>query len=727
MGGPLDVGTDPSAPRAPAAGPVGGPDNRTQAQKDRDAIAAGGTTGDPNEDARRAIAAREEDARREREGGPMLNFLTGGEEQGLAAKANNDRINNSYEYGGTPGGAQASVNYFNGLAIGAQSRPGEQINYGDANQDRRANQQARLGQTSIAEAMRQRALGRTPSIASMEADRQTRQLAAQQSSAAASARGPAGMALAQQGAAANTAAGESSISNSAQINAANERRSDEVSAFGAQTGIRQGDQAQQVEDAKQAQYQAALNAEQRKQNDLVTGQHYDRGIGITEFQSGAQQKRVGAEHGLYFDQQNLKNAQNADDRASFGTYAGPIIGAGATAGGIILSSFLNSGGKDAPVGANTSAGTGLAPPTDSGPAGPGGGAGDASRPGGGDGGGGAWDPYNQSNETPKSAGGSFGLGGTNILGKSVGQTTSAKTTDMKSIYSDEELKGGMHSEGHPLMHSSSAGGGASNRVDAFLDGIHPLSYHYKDPASEPRNQPTGGRYLGISAQDLESVPEVGHQMVSEGPRGKQIESGPTLSAALAGLARLNERLKKVEGPSSDAGHITSDIRAKGDVQHEGDINTAKRQAFQEGLDAPLNHDGIPEYMFTHPRGASPGGHAGTTAQRPARADESAYVSPHVLAAANARPVAASAVPPMGSMAPPAAPVGDWRQALPPGRSPDTSAAMANAITASNAQPGGPVYRRDVGPMPQQPPPGWAAGPTGPTLAQLDAFQRNGGR
>lgn len=126
-----------------------------------------------------------------------------------------------------------------------------------------------------------------------------------------------------------------------------------------------------------------------------------------------------------------------------------------------------------------------------------------------------------------------GIDAENGGGKLVGTAASVAGA---ALMSDERVKTGISSEG--------TGG---SRVDAFLDGIHPLSYHYKQASNEPRSQATGGRYLGISAQDLEAVPEVGHQMVSDGPRGKQVEIGPSLSAALAGVARLNERLKAVEG------------------------------------------------------------------------------------------------------------------------------------------------------------------------------------
>ena len=103
-----------------------------------------------------------------------------------------------------------------------------------------------------------------------------------------------------------------------------------------------------------------------------------------------------------------------------------------------------------------------------------------------------------------------------------------------SIASDEDEKIG--ADGHVSL------------VDQFLRSIHPYSYEYRNPADEPRaGGPTGGRYLGVMAQDLERAPAVGHQLVTDTPSGKRISTGAGLSAALAGLARLNERVSAVEG------------------------------------------------------------------------------------------------------------------------------------------------------------------------------------
>lgn len=515
-----------------------------------------------------------------------------------AFDANNARINNAYEYGGTPGGAAASSNYFNGQAIGDQTRKGEVIDYTNANGDRANNLQDRAGEQSVAEAMRQRALGNQPTIASLEGTQNIGRMMAAQSSTAAGARGPAALALAQQQQAANEANGISTINNQTEINSANEKRADEVAAFGAQNTIRTGDQSLQGQDAQQGLSQAQINAAQRAQNDAASQANYQNAIGINEFQSGAQQNRVNAEHGVYYANQNLTQQQHDSGRADLSTALGAVGTGAAVVGTVLGAATLGSskGGSSGPINGSTGGNNS-----------PGGGGGN---PGGGNPSNSPGDGYYapdgtwinggsnvQSNTSTKGVGGSFGGGygfgteagttaaptlantgstgsgigggtlsmgngaspatapktpaaGTGTLGISTGGPapaagTTAKSKPLGGIFSDVRIKDGIESEGrHPLEQG--------NRVDAFLDGIHPLSYTYKDPSQEPRSQPTGGRYLGISAQDLERVPDVGHQLVSEGPRGKQLETGPTLSAAMAGVARLNERLKAVEAPHAQA-------------------------------------------------------------------------------------------------------------------------------------------------------------------------------
>lgn len=83
-------------------------------------------------------------------------------------------------------------------------------------------------------------------------------------------------------------------------------------------------------------------------------------------------------------------------------------------------------------------------------------------------------------------------------------------------------------------------------ADDFLNHMKPYSYKYKDPAMEPRIAPTGGTYLGVMAQDLEKVPHIGPQLVVDTPHGKMVDQKTALSATMAGLARINERLSAVE-------------------------------------------------------------------------------------------------------------------------------------------------------------------------------------
>lgn len=163
---------------------------------------------------------------------------------------------NAYEYGGQAGGARVQAGAYGNTAANAQGRDGAQVNYGQTNADR-----AQQGQ--VAAMMYRRAAGQTPSIAQMQADRQMQQAQTAQASMAASARGPAAMALAQQNAANNTAQTQANISGQAQVNAANEQLQAEQSAMGAYSGMR-------GQSAQEAQYQAGLQQQQHQLNDQTS-------------------------------------------------------------------------------------------------------------------------------------------------------------------------------------------------------------------------------------------------------------------------------------------------------------------------------------------------------------------------------------------------------------------------------------------------------------------------
>jgi hypothetical protein len=81
---------------------------------------------------------------------------------------------------------------------------------------------------------------------------------------------------------------------------------------------------------------------------------------------------------------------------------------------------------------------------------------------------------------------------------------------------------------------------ARSEIDAMLDGLAPRSYDYKD-------QKWGkGRRAGIMAQDLERS-AAGKRIVMETSEGKMLDVNKALSASLAASARLNERVRMLEG------------------------------------------------------------------------------------------------------------------------------------------------------------------------------------
>ncbi len=234
-----------------------------------------------------------------------------------------------FDYGGYAGGARDTTEALNTLGAAAEGRSGPVIDTSQTGGDRANTLQDRAGEQSVAEAMRQRALGSTPTIASMQAAEDTRKLLAAQSSAAASARGPAALALAQQGAAANSAAGQSAISTSAQINSANEKRADETAAFGAQSTLQSGDVALKGSDAQQAQAQATFDAQQRALNDKRQADMIAAGIDVQKSQLASKNNEIAG-------QTSEEIAQGNRDSASNTAEANRHVGVATTLGGTVV-------------------------------------------------------------------------------------------------------------------------------------------------------------------------------------------------------------------------------------------------------------------------------------------------------------------------------------------------------------------------------------------------------
>lgn len=81
---------------------------------------------------------------------------------------------------------------------------------------------------------------------------------------------------------------------------------------------------------------------------------------------------------------------------------------------------------------------------------------------------------------------------------------------------------------------------ADDDIDAFLSKMSPKAFDYIDEKFGH------GRRYGIMAQDAEKTP-AGKFMVEETADGKAINAMNAIGLLLAGQARLNKRLKKVEG------------------------------------------------------------------------------------------------------------------------------------------------------------------------------------
>lgn len=78
-------------------------------------------------------------------------------------------------------------------------------------------------------------------------------------------------------------------------------------------------------------------------------------------------------------------------------------------------------------------------------------------------------------------------------------------------------------------------------IDAMLDALHAKSYRYKDGKMHGE-----GERAGVMAQDLKRT-RAGSAVVRDMPYGLGLDSGKAISIALASAARLNERLRKIEG------------------------------------------------------------------------------------------------------------------------------------------------------------------------------------
>jgi hypothetical protein len=269
---------------------------------------------------------------------------------------------NAFQYGGHTGGAaEAAGRYANtSNDYNAQARYATDQAYGAlgaAYNDRNNAAGARGEQQTALGLMRARATGAAPSIAGMQAQRDMEMARAAQTSAAASARGPAAMALAQQNAAANMGAQQQGISRDAQIAAAQERLAAEQAYMGGASGIRQQDYA----GAQQATGMANTAAG-------MSGQFQQTGLGYTRMENEVQRQQVESQmrqQGMLMNdaarKQEMELAIKSGNTAAYNQRIQGMMdfmGKGAQAGGMAAGMSQGGGARSAGPASGMSSATG---------------------------------------------------------------------------------------------------------------------------------------------------------------------------------------------------------------------------------------------------------------------------------------------------------------------------------------------------------------------------------
>lgn len=413
----------------------------------------------------------------------------------------------AFDYGGTPGGLAARDAELRGMSGGAQGRAGARVDYSQANQDYAAQRGVDAQQGQFGNYLQDVMMGRAgPSLAEQQMKAGTDQSIAAQMAMANSARGGYGVAAAQRQAANQGAA----MQQQNVVNTGMARAQEQMQARSQYGQQLQAQRAQQLQamgySAQQAQYQAGLEQQQHGLNDQyqlgVEGLRNQAGLGQLQAQTAGQNLKfqgaaadakeksaklaaaMGAAQGL------VQSGIQSDERGKFdiepqGT---PVLGG-------MLRGLLG-----APPGSAESSG--------------------ASNPNG---------PYSYGDYP----GGPTGAG---VLSSrsSGGFANPNRYGDAQDVASDARAKTAKDHHG--------------DAADAFLSTLaHSSStFAYRDPTREPRSSPTGGRYLGVMAQDVESAPEIGHQLVSDTPHGKVLEIPAMVSALAGGTGRLAQRHEDLE-------------------------------------------------------------------------------------------------------------------------------------------------------------------------------------
>lgn len=493
----------------------------------------------------------------------------------------------STDWGGTANGAQQAVQRYQGMGADASQRQGVQINYGNANQDRsdaaqaRQMQQGAYGQQQNAANMYQNmANGQGPSLASSLMGQGMDKIVAGQASAAASARGPAGLAMAQQNAAANTANQQQQLNSNLgamrsqeQLNAMGGYANQTNNLQNAASGIRTSDYAGQTQDASQAEAQALSDRTQRQLNqDAQTGYERDASdvnksqLVANQGANGTSASTYGSQlsaddsaegRGLNFVQGAISKGASALSMLSdmrmkqdvLPANAGPVVDQDGQAGAVDVAPWDNSDAHAAYDARNSRAlskvggffttlaggNPGTAAPT----SGAGGALASIS------------DMRMKSGASPAGM-----LAAADAIGRSqsamYGSPAAVGASDRASLARAADLQSQIDATyGAPVAVAQTQARDASAPA-RMLDELQPYAYRY---TPESGQDPTKQRY-GIMAQDLERSP-MGSSLVIDTPKGKAIDVPQATGANLAAAADLHQRVKALE----DAGAMSARDRA----------------------------------------------------------------------------------------------------------------------------------------------------------------------
>lgn len=456
--------------------------------------------------------------------------------------------NDVQRYQGTAGGMRAQ-------AQAAQQRQAPTVDYSQSGYDRMEGYGARLGQDTGTSMMLARAMG-YDSAAKQQAAIDANRLYAQQMSAAASARGPAAMAMAQQNAAASNAAGQSNISAQSQVAASQERAGYTQQYMQAVTQQRAQDLQAQGLDAQQAQYQAGLEMQQNGLNDQYSlgmqgvGLGYERlGYDVNQAQQNTNMQMLGLRQNMWnaqsqldenyankfnpFSDENVKIglAPQAAAPASYGALAADNVGAQTAQA--LPANAPNYGSQMAAQAAQN-------PDQNSGSKN-------------------ATQTVNAISDLAGSRGGGGGSGGS---GGAVG--AASKIAGIAAMmFSDERAKKDAYLQGQSEL--------LQGQMNALARAVGPMEQQVQKPQAEYPNLPRqneiqqtldnapaytweykpgfgpSGRQAGPIAQDLQKT-ELGRSMVQRDPQTGYLQVDPQSATrfSMAAAAHNNQRINRLE-------------------------------------------------------------------------------------------------------------------------------------------------------------------------------------